>query len=206
MDTKKWGPHGWKFLHCVTINYNPKNRDIYKKFFNLLADILPCKYCRMSYQYFIKENPINNYLKSSKKLFEWLYLIHNCVNNKLRCQKESRKKDPSFNKIYKTYYELSKNKNYCRCNYSAWYFIHSIIVNYSIDKKKLYNNFFKILPKITIHTSSLVHEYKMQPINKVLNSKEELIKWSYYVHRELRRKHNKSYSAVCTEFNKIQSK
>ena len=37
MDAKVWGPHAWKFLHTITLNYpeNPtdQNKADYKHFF-----------------------------------------------------------------------------------------------------------------------------------------------------------------------------
>jgi len=93
MMTKVWGPAGWLFLHCVAFGYpyaiNPKNPDHsnkkedYKVFFEKIGHILPCRYCRESYQEFIKETPIDNYLDTRKDLCKWFYLIHNKVNDKL---------------------------------------------------------------------------------------------------------------------------
>ena len=44
---------------------------------------MPCKYCRESYQDFIKEHPIDKNLNTRKQLTKWLYDIHNKVNHKL---------------------------------------------------------------------------------------------------------------------------
>lgn len=93
MMTKVWGPTGWLFLHCVTFGYpyvinlsNPDHaykKQQYKAFFESVGNILPCKYCRASYLDFIKEIPIDNYLRSRKDICKWLYIIHNKVNQKL---------------------------------------------------------------------------------------------------------------------------
>lgn len=93
MMTKVWGPAGWLFLHCVSFGY-PHQIDInneedrvkaqkYKNFFNLIGEILPCRYCRESYLEFIKEHPIDPHLISRDKLTRWFYDIHNKVNSKL---------------------------------------------------------------------------------------------------------------------------
>ena len=54
MRTKVWGPPAWIFLHTVAHNYPLKptrqDRKNYKNFFKSIGYILPCKYCRMSYQ------------------------------------------------------------------------------------------------------------------------------------------------------------
>ena len=88
MMTKVWGPPGWFFLHSVTFGYpdeiNPENVDRvrhYANFFNSLGHVLPCKYCRNSYNEYISELPVENFLNSRKDLTLWLYLIHNKVND-----------------------------------------------------------------------------------------------------------------------------
>ena len=110
MMTKVWGPTGWLFLHCVTFGYpyaiNPENPEHlnkkreYQDFFHLLGKVLPCRYCRESYEDFIKETPIEPNLNTRKDLCHWLYQIHNKVNHKLgvpKCQ------IPSFPEVQKRY-------------------------------------------------------------------------------------------------------
>jgi hypothetical protein len=93
MMTKVWGPAGWLFLHCVSFGY-PHKIDInkredrekaqnYKNLFNLIGEVLPCRYCRESYLDFIKEHPIDPHLLSREKLTKWFYDIHNKINHKL---------------------------------------------------------------------------------------------------------------------------
>lgn len=88
--TKIWGPHLWKSLHCITFGYpvNPtdEQKKQYKNFFESLAFVLPCKYCRDSYYYFINNEPTklkDEVLNSRKSLTEWFYLLHERVNQKL---------------------------------------------------------------------------------------------------------------------------
>ena len=90
MDTKKWGPSGWKLLHLISYQYpvNPTSIDKknIKEFFELLKYLLPCKYCRISIIKFYNEIPIEQYYHNKKKMIEFVYLIHNKVNDKLRDQ------------------------------------------------------------------------------------------------------------------------
>jgi hypothetical protein len=85
----------------VTLIFFYKNIEKqYKDFFNSLGNVLPCKYCRDSYNKYIVELPVEYFLKSRKDLTRWLYLIHNKVNEKLgvpACD------IPSFEAIEKTY-------------------------------------------------------------------------------------------------------
>lgn len=88
--TKIWGPHLWKSLHFITFGYpiNPteEQKIEYRKFFESLAFVLPCKYCRESYHYFINNEPtkINNDIFNNRdSITKWLYLLHDRVNQKL---------------------------------------------------------------------------------------------------------------------------
>ena len=54
----------------------------YRNFFKNLGKVLPCKYCRESYDKFYEEEPLYKFLDSRKSLTKWFYNIHNKVNNK----------------------------------------------------------------------------------------------------------------------------
>ena len=79
MDTKFWGPSGWKILHLVAYTYpnNPTDEEKkkYSNFYSVIDKILPCKYCRNSLKKFYKQIPIKEYLESKELLTEWIYLI-----------------------------------------------------------------------------------------------------------------------------------
>ena len=53
-----WGPHGWKFIHYVSLGYpeNPtiNDKNFYKNFYYSLQDVLPCEKCRINYKKGIK--------------------------------------------------------------------------------------------------------------------------------------------------------
>ena len=110
MMTKVWGPAGWLFLHCVTFGYpyaiNPENEqhtpkpEEYYNFFYYLGKVMPCRYCRESYQEFFKELDLSKSLNSRNDLSKWLYDIHNKVNHKLgipECQ------IPTFDELVQQY-------------------------------------------------------------------------------------------------------
>tara|TARA_E500000178_G_C16870341_1_gene684075 strand:+ start:91 stop:672 length:582 start_codon:yes stop_codon:yes gene_type:complete len=90
MMTKIWGPPGWIFLHSVTFGFPQevtcKNQHRvlqYINFFNSVGNVLPCKYCRDSYNEYLREHPVEQHCTSRKTLTRWLYDIHNKVNSKL---------------------------------------------------------------------------------------------------------------------------
>lgn len=87
MQSAKWGPPLWIFLHTLTFNapdvLSEAEKTRYENFFTTLGDMLPCRYCRESYVYFLRKVPIRAYLKDRKGLTYWLYSIHNLVNYKV---------------------------------------------------------------------------------------------------------------------------
>jgi hypothetical protein len=89
-NTNVWGPAGWLFLHCIAQNFpwepDDQKKQSYLKFFRLLGDVLPCRYCRESYQQYINEPCTKldeSVVKNRKTMVKWLYDIHNKVNKKL---------------------------------------------------------------------------------------------------------------------------
>lgn len=88
--TDIWGPHAWKTLHSFTFGYpmepTDEQKEKYKKFFELVGDVLPCKYCRKSYKEFINDGNSKltmECMKNRGTLTKWLYNLHNRVNDKL---------------------------------------------------------------------------------------------------------------------------
>jgi hypothetical protein len=90
MQTRVWGPAGWIFLHCVAQNYpqepTESQKEDYRSFFKLAGKVLPCRYCRESYQQFIEEpgTRLDEIAMKNRKTFtKWLYMVHNKINKKL---------------------------------------------------------------------------------------------------------------------------
>tara|TARA_E500000178_G_C16468903_1_gene507836 strand:- start:66 stop:527 length:462 start_codon:yes stop_codon:yes gene_type:complete len=81
----KWGPHGWKFIHYVTLGYPDKptkeDKNKYKNFFISLSDVIPCMLCKMNYKDHLNEIPIDDsVLKNKESMMEWGIKVHNLVN------------------------------------------------------------------------------------------------------------------------------
>ena len=103
--TAAWGPPGWMFLHCIAQNYpwepSKEQKRNYYNFFKTTGFVLPCRYCRESYQKFIEEPETKlsmNTMKNRFTLAKWLYLVHNKVNKKLDV-----KEIPPFKEIWSRY-------------------------------------------------------------------------------------------------------
>lgn len=90
MQTRVWGPAGWLFLHSIAQNYpwhpTEQQKNDYLTFFMQTGNVLPCRYCRESYQEYIKEPGTMltiDTMASRKTLASWLYKLHNRINKKL---------------------------------------------------------------------------------------------------------------------------
>jgi hypothetical protein len=90
--TNLWGPPTWESFHAITFGYpiNPteEQKQDYMNYFTFLGKVLPCIYCRVSYQKFINDQSGSAYLnidtmKSRETLTRWGFALHNAVNNKL---------------------------------------------------------------------------------------------------------------------------
>ena len=82
-----WGPHGWKFMHYVSLGYpiHPTNneKEHYKTFYESLQYILPCGKCAQNYAENLKQHPIDKSLDTRDNLIKWVIDIHNKVNTEL---------------------------------------------------------------------------------------------------------------------------
>ena len=88
--TSIWGPPTWESFHSITFGYpiNPSEQEKqdYLAYFKLLGKVLPCIYCRESYQKFISESNTKldmNVVFSRETLTRWGHRLHDSVNNKL---------------------------------------------------------------------------------------------------------------------------
>ena len=138
MDVRFWGPSGWKLLHSISFlapkKLNSEEQNLYHLFYESLRYVLPCKYCRDSLNKFMNKIPLHNYIHTREKLSEWVYLIHNQVNNKLRKQGFLKTENPSFIEVKKNYKNILRNE--CNiCDISGWEFLYSKVFNYPKKKK-----------------------------------------------------------------------
>jgi len=123
MDTRFWGPAGWKLLHHAT--FTCKDKEACVAFFETIPYILPCKYCRTSLTDFYKEHPINE-----SNLVKWMYLIHNCVNNKLKAQNLNPKSNPTLNQVVTMYHTwISESRPLHRLS-TFWDFLFAVAYNH----------------------------------------------------------------------------
>lgn len=87
MKPSYWGPYFWKVIHITAMNYpsvpTSEDKEIYRKFYILLGDILPCSKCSKNYKRHLTTIPIEYFLKNNEELFKWTIHLHNIVNKEL---------------------------------------------------------------------------------------------------------------------------
>jgi len=156
MDTRYWGPSGWKLLHMIAYNYKVEKRKEFEEFFFLLPFILPCKFCRKSLQEYYDKDPPN--YSTEDQLSRWLYRIHNKVNNKLRSQGQPIKKNPTYESVRLHPKECSE------VEFPGWDFLFSIAETHP--------------------SSKLVKTSKPIPGALTANSEEEKNRWNLLTCKE----------------------
>ena len=88
MDTRFWGPSGWKLLHLVC---ETDTASLYP-FLETIPHILPCHFCRASLTEYYQQHPYT----AAPNMSRWIYQIHNLVNAKLRKQGLHPAPNPSY--------------------------------------------------------------------------------------------------------------
>ena len=79
-----WGPKGWFFIDTIILSYpnNPTEleKKQYRNFFYSFPVILPCKKCRIHFNEYIEQNPLNDEILSSKdNIIKWILQSHNNI-------------------------------------------------------------------------------------------------------------------------------
>lgn len=112
MDPSIWGAGAWHLLHRVSTRKH--DRVTSKEFYMSLKDILPCRSCRANIQKHVAKLPFP-VGKNKGKVAEWVYGIHNLVNDDLGVQGDR----PTFADIKKKFAAADDEKE-------EWIFIRGI--------------------------------------------------------------------------------
>lgn len=89
MNTFIWGPPLWRLIHSVAYCAQPEHADELALFFLTFKKVLPCIYCRRSFEEFEKTltvlhgNKQLSQIIQDHELFAWSYALHDLVNEKL---------------------------------------------------------------------------------------------------------------------------
>jgi hypothetical protein len=86
MNTYIWGPPLWRLVHSVAYCAKAPHADELALFFLSFKKVLPCIYCRQSFEEFEKQLSKDKSLSQiiqDNELFQWSYALHDLVNEKL---------------------------------------------------------------------------------------------------------------------------
>ncbi len=116
LNPSVWGRHAWIFLHSITINYpecpTHEDKQNIKNFFMILPTVLPCLKCRDHLNKNYHKHPLTEKVLCDKDaLIKWLIDVHNEIN------KQSGKKELSYDEVLKQYYDMYNNKSISNKNY-----------------------------------------------------------------------------------------
>lgn len=109
MDTRFWGPSGWKLFHLIAFEYDDSTQSPapVASFLETLPYILPCKFCRSSLTDYYRQHPVDTHLQD-RTMKKWMFIIHNCVNAKLRSQGLHPAPNPTFSSVKHVYEDIRK--------------------------------------------------------------------------------------------------
>ena len=83
-----WGESTWKFMHFVALCYPEKpsdaKKELYRRFFKSIGQVLPCDKCIVNYASHLKKFPIDKYLAGPDELFAWTVIMRNEVEKTLK--------------------------------------------------------------------------------------------------------------------------
>jgi hypothetical protein len=103
MNQNVWGKGAWILIHSIAVNYpeypTPSEKENTIKFFSILGDVLPCRFCRQHYRENLKYLPIK--AGSKMDLVWWTIDIHNRVN--ASTNKKILSRDDALKKIISIY-------------------------------------------------------------------------------------------------------
>jgi hypothetical protein len=152
MDTRFWGPSGWRLLHLITFTYDPlTQKEHLRRFFTSLPYVLPCKFCRASLTEYYEIEPLEPALESKQTLSKWLYRIHNHVNEKLRKQNLCNEPNPSFASVKKVYSDRI-SAGCTHTEFEGWDFLFSIAENHPFSQAHKHSSPMPNMPSEPIHT------------------------------------------------------
>ena len=102
-----WGPLFWSTMHIVSMAYPDEpmyaEKRAAKDFFNSFIYLLPCAICRTHFQEIFKLMPVESWLDNRSSLTEWVWMIHNEVNKRLK------KPEITLSEFYSRYNTMAEN-------------------------------------------------------------------------------------------------
>ena len=124
MDTRYWGPSGWRFLHLLVANPN-LSKSAFHAFLAELPFVLPCKWCRRNLTLHYEALPYEN----TDDFEKWMWQIHNKVNGILH-KAEPYPTLATTRAIYSERFAYGCTKT----EFPGWEFLFSIVKDHPIQR------------------------------------------------------------------------
>lgn len=199
MDTTFWGPSGHQLFHLVTYRFDagdlPATSKQMRSFFRSVGHLLPCVYCRRSFQQYAKELPLRRVLCRGKlrtsTSFEWYYRIHNLINAKLRGQGYPIPPDPTFATVTRRFRNWQPG-NSCLVGRDFLYAVtYQFSASLSDTRKQAYCTFFRQLAQL-YPVESVRNEYasylERHPIEDAMTGPMQLTRWFHRFDQRMNRR------------------
>lgn len=84
VDPALWGPAAWKFLDYLAKACDAESAPSYRRFIELLPDVLPCERCREHSAVYIAEHPVD-----TSDLEGWLKNFQDAVSHRKSQERRS---------------------------------------------------------------------------------------------------------------------
>lgn len=200
MDTTFWGPSGHSLFHLLTYRFDqndlPGGRKDLRSLFRSVGHVLPCIYCRRSFQQYARQFPLRRFLRHPHPhSFLWYYHIHNLINAKLRGQGYPMRKDPSLQTVTRTYQRLSSAKNKGPTCLVGRDFLYAVTYQFSTSlserRQRAYRTFFRQLA-VLYPIDSIREEYVRyladHPVEDAMKGPLPLTRWFHRFDRRVNAK------------------
>ena len=123
MDTRYWGPSGWRLFHSIVANPNVDRQKL-EQFLEVLPYVLPCKWCRHGLSTHMEEIPYSE----APDLEKWMWQIHNKVNKRLKKPEPY----PTFHRVHQIYAERL-SYGCTKTDFHGWEFLFSIVKDHPLN-------------------------------------------------------------------------
>ena len=77
VDPKLWGPPAWAFLRYCAVACDNTCSESYRRFIELLPEVLPCEQCRVHSAAYIVDNPVD-----TNNLVKWIDRFQQAVSKR----------------------------------------------------------------------------------------------------------------------------
>lgn len=89
VDPALWGPSAWKFLDYCAKACDPGSAQSYKKWIELLPEVLPCEQCREHSAAYIASHPVD-----TSDLNGWIKKFQSAVSHRKAQESPQRQQQP----------------------------------------------------------------------------------------------------------------